>query len=89
MGVVENPQDAEAAATQRGVIHLVTAAILFSGLSVLAKLVGARVPLPQVILVRSLVTVAFARGRSRVVTSPYGAKGARCWRCAGCSASSP
>ncbi|PCC74252.1 Permease of the drug/metabolite transporter (DMT) superfamily [Nannocystis exedens] len=62
MGVVEIPQDADAAATQRGVIHLVTAAILFSGLSVLAKLVGARVPLPQVILVRSLVTVAFARG---------------------------
>jgi drug/metabolite transporter (DMT)-like permease len=62
VGVVENPQDAEAAATQRGVIHLVTAAILFSGLSVLAKLVGARVPLPEVILVRSLVTVAFARG---------------------------
>ncbi|WAS90460.1 DMT family transporter [Nannocystis punicea] len=62
MGVVEIPRDAEAADTQRGVVHLVVAAILFSGLSVLAKLVGARVPLPEVILVRSLVTVAFALG---------------------------
>ncbi|MDC0723434.1 DMT family transporter [Nannocystis bainbridge] len=62
MGVVENPQDAEAAGTQRGVTLLVTAAILFSGLSVLAKLVGARIPLPEVILVRSVVAVAFARG---------------------------
>lgn len=62
MGVVENPRRDEAGDTQRGVIHLVTAAVLFSGLSVLAKLVGARIPLPEVILVRSLVTVAFARG---------------------------
>jgi len=62
LGVVENPRPDEAGDTQRGVIDLVTAAVLFSGLSVLAKLVGARVPLPEVIFVRSLVTVAFARG---------------------------
>lgn len=61
MGVVENPLAAEAADRRRGVLHLVFAAVLFTGLSLLAKLVGARVPLPEIILVRSLVTVAFAR----------------------------
>lgn len=61
VSVVEVPQPADAADARRGVIHLVSAAVLFSAMSLLAKLVGARVPLAELILVRSLLTVGFAR----------------------------
>jgi len=46
---------------QKGVLHLLAAALLFSALSVLAKLIGEAAPLSQIILVRSVVTVVFAR----------------------------
>lgn len=46
---------------RRGVLHLVAAAVLFCTLSVLAKLAGTRVPLGEIVLVRSVVTVVLAR----------------------------
>jgi drug/metabolite transporter (DMT)-like permease len=61
VSVVEVSQVADAADTRRGVIHLVSAAVLFSAMSVMAKFVGARVPLAELIFVRSLLTVGFAR----------------------------
>lgn len=46
---------------RRGVLHLLVAALLFCAVSVLAKLLGASVAVSQIILVRSLITVVFAR----------------------------
>lgn len=63
MGVVGSQVVAEPdAAARRGVRDLLAAAVLFSAMSVLAKLVGARVPVPELILVRSVVTLILARG---------------------------
>ncbi len=46
---------------RRGVLHLLVAAVLFCAVSVLAKRLGTTVPLVEIVLMRSLVAVVFAR----------------------------
>lgn len=43
---------------RRGVLYVLTSAVMFSGMSVLAKSAGTRIPLPEIIVMRGAVTLA-------------------------------
>lgn len=60
MGAADEQRAESAEAVRRGVADLLFAAVLFSVMSVLAKLAGARIPVAGLIFVRSAVTLALA-----------------------------